>query len=119
VAGNTATISCPYTVQGPVTTITSLKQCLNIGPFTYRFKVPLKKLVGGKKVNRLSRVQVVRFKLDGKPDGSDNKRPFLANIKTAKLRQGKHVLSADIFLRVPNTTKRIHRKQSFSFNTCA
>jgi concanavalin A-like lectin/glucanase superfamily protein len=119
VAGNSTTVSCPYTVLAPVTTITSLHQCLHIGPFRYRFKVPLKKLQGGKKVNRRSRVRVVRFKLDGRADGSDSRRPFVANIKTARLAEGRHVLSADVLLQIPRTGARFHRRQSFSFSTCA
>ncbi|HEY7631735.1 MAG TPA: LamG domain-containing protein, partial [Thermoleophilaceae bacterium] len=52
-AGNVGTASCPYTVaQQTSVAIKSLKRCLPTGPFTYRFKVPLKKLQGGKKVNR-------------------------------------------------------------------
>jgi hypothetical protein len=118
-AGNTASISCPYTVLAPVTTITSLHQCLRVGPFRYRFKVPLKKLQGGKKVNRRSRVRVVTFKLDGKPDGSDRTRPFIAKIATARLSEGRHLLTADVLLQVPHSSTRIRRRQSFSFNTCA
>jgi Concanavalin A-like lectin/glucanases superfamily len=118
-AGNTASVSCPYTVLAPVTTITSLNQCLRLGPFRYRFKVPLKKLQGGKKVNRRSRVKVVTFELDRKPDGSDRTRPFVAKIDTSRLSEGRHVLTADVLLQVPHSSTRIRRRQSFSFNTCA
>jgi hypothetical protein len=120
VAGNRATISCPYSV-APLTSVAvkSLKRCLKTGPFNYRFKVPLKKLVGGKKVNRRSRVTVVKFRIDGKSDGSDRKRPFIANIKTARLSDGKHALTADISLRVPGTKKTFHRRQRFAFSTCS
>jgi hypothetical protein len=119
-AGDTATVSCPYTV-APLTSVAvkSLKRCLKTGPFNYRFKVPLKKLQGGRKVNRRSRVTVVRFKIDGKPDGSDRKRPFVAGINSSKLSEGKHVLTAAITLRVPGTTKTFRRKQKFAFSTCA
>ena len=119
-AGNTATVSCPYTV-APLKSVAvkSLKRCLKTGPFNYRFKVPLKKLQGGRKVNRRSRVTVVRFKIDGKPDGSDRKRPFVASINSSKLRDGRHVLSAAITLRVPGTKKTFRRKQAFAFSTCA
>jgi hypothetical protein len=120
VAGNNASASCPYSVS-PVTTVpvTSLKRCLPSGPFDYRFKVPLKKLVGGKKVNRLSRVRVVKFKIDGRPDGSDRKRPFVASINVSNLADGHHVLSADIRLQVPGTKKTFRRKQKFAFSTCS
>jgi hypothetical protein len=128
-AGNSADISCPYTVepapvqaatvQPAVITITNLNQCLRIGPFTYRFKVPLKKLQGSSKVNRRSRVTIVKFTLDGKRDGSDKKRPFIAKINTSALSDGQHVLTADVLLQVPRTGKRFHRKQRFPFNTCA
>ena len=136
-AGNSAVISCPYTVQPApvqpapvqmvlgatahpeVITITNLSRCLRIGPFTYRFTVPLKKLQGGSKVNRRSRVTIVKFTLDGKRDGSDKKRPFIANINTSALSDGQHVLTADVLLQVPHTGKRFHRKQRFPFNTCA
>jgi len=120
VAGNTGTASCPYSVAALTSvSIKSLKRCLKTGPFNYRFKVPLKKLQGGKKVNRRSRVRVVKFKIDGKPDGSDRKRPFVANINASKLSEGKHVLSADIKLQVPGTKKTFRRKQKFAFSTCA
>jgi hypothetical protein len=119
-AGNTATGSCPYSV-APLTSVAvkSLKRCLKTGPFDYRFKVPLKKLQGGQKVNRRSRVTVVHFKIDGKSDGSDRKRPFVASINSSKLANGRHVLSADILLRVPGTKKSFRRKQNFAFSTCA
>jgi hypothetical protein len=119
-AGNTGTVSCPYNV-GPLTSIPikSLRRCLKTGPFDYRFKVPLKKLVGGKKVKRRSRVTVVKFRIDGRADGSDRKRPFVASIKTATLADGKHVLTADIGLRVPGTKKTFRRKQKFAFSTCS
>ena len=119
-AGNTASASCPYDVS-PLknVAVVSLKRCLPSGPFNYRFKVPLKKLVGGKKVNRRSRVTVVRFKLDGKRDGSDRKRPFVAGINVSKLADGKHVLSADIRLRVPGAKKTFRRRQKFGFSTCS
>jgi hypothetical protein len=119
-AGNTGTVTCPYGV-APLTNVTvkSLKRCLKTGPFNYRFKVPLKKLVGGKKVNRRSRVTVVRFRIDGKADGSDRTRPFVASIKTSGLKDGKHVLRADITLRVPGTKKSFRRRQKFGFSTCS
>jgi concanavalin A-like lectin/glucanase superfamily protein len=51
VAGNKASASCPYDVSRLTSVpVKSLKRCLPSGPFNYRFKVPLKKLVGGKKV---------------------------------------------------------------------
>lgn len=119
-AGNSGSASCPYTV-APLSSVPvkSLKRCLPTGPFNYRFKVPLKKLQGGKKVNRRSRVRVVRFKIDGKADGTDRKRPFIASINASKLAEGKHVLSADIQLQVPGTKKTFRRKQKFAFSTCA
>jgi len=120
VAGNTSSVSCPYEVS-PLKTVAvkSLKRCLPSGPFNYRFKVPLKKLVGGRKVNRRSRVTIVRFKLDGKRDGSDRKRPFIAGINVSRLADGRHVLAADIRLRVPGTKKTFRRKQKFGFSTCS
>jgi hypothetical protein len=119
-AGNVGSASCPYTVARQTSvSIKSLKRCLPTGPFTYRFKVPLKKLQGGKKVNRRSRVRVVKFKIDGKADGSDRKRPFVASINVSKLADGKHVLSADIKLQVPGTKKTFRRKQKFAFSTCS
>jgi hypothetical protein len=119
-AGNKASVSCPYSVS-PLSNVTvkSLKRCLPTGPFNYRFKVPLKKLVGGKKVNRRSRVTTVKFKIDGKADGSDRKRPFVASINVSKLADGAHVLSADIRLRVPGTKKTFRRSQRFAFSTCS
>jgi hypothetical protein len=120
VAGNVGSVSCPYDVaQVTNVPVKSLKRCLPLGPFNYRFKVPLKKLVGSRKVNRRSRVTNVRFKIDGKPDGSDRKRPFIAGIDVSKLSEGKHVLSADIHLRVPGTPKTFRRRQRFAFSTCA
>jgi hypothetical protein len=120
VAGNRASAGCPYDVS-PLSNVSvkSLKRCLPSGPFNYRFKVPLKKLVGGKKVNRRSRVTNVRFRIDGKPDGSDRKRPFIASIDVSRLSNGRHVLSADIRLQVPGTKKTFHRRQKFPFGTCA
>ena len=119
-AGNNGSASCPYDVS-PLKSVTvkSLKRCLPSGPFNYRFKVPLKKLVSGKRVNRRSRVTVVKFKLDGKTDGSDRKRPFIASINVSKLADGRHVLSADIRLRVPGTKKTFRRRQRFGFSTCS
>jgi len=119
-AGNRGSVSCPYDVS-PLSNVTvkSLKRCLPSGPFNYRFKVPLKKLVGGQKVNRRSRVTTVKFKIDGKADGSDRKRPFIASINASKLADGAHVLSADIRLRVPGTKKTFRRKQRFAFSTCS
>jgi hypothetical protein len=119
-AGNRASVSCPYSVS-PLSNVTvkSLKRCLPSGPFNYRFKVPLKKLAGGKKVNRRSRVTTVKFKIDGKADGSDRKRPFVASINVSKLADGAHVLSADIRLRVPGTKKTFRRSQRFAFSTCS
>jgi hypothetical protein len=114
------TVSCPYDVaQVTSVPIKSLKRCLPLGPFNYRFKVPLKKLVGGKKVNRRSRVTNVKFKIDGKSDGSDRKRPFVAGIDVSRLSEGRHVLSADIRLQVPGTHRTFRRKQRFAFSTCA
>jgi hypothetical protein len=119
VAGNKASASCPYDVSRVTSVpVKSLKHCLPSGPFNYRFKVPLKKLVGGKKVNRRSRVTTVKFKIDGKPDGSDRKRPFVAGINVSNLADGAHVLSADIRLRVPGTKKTFRRSQRFAFSTC-
>jgi hypothetical protein len=119
-AGNHASASCPYDVsQVSNVTVKSLKRCLPSGPFNYRFKVPLKKLVGNKKVNRRSRVTTVKFQIDGKADGSDRKRPFVASINVSNLADGTHVLSADIRLRVPGTGKTFRRKQKFGFSTCS
>jgi len=119
VAGNHASASCPYDVsQLSNVAVKSLKRCLPSGPFNYRFKVPLKKLVGTKKVNRRSRVTTVKFQIDGKRDGSDSKRPFVASINVSNLADGKHVLSADIRLRVPGTGKTFRRRQKFAFSTC-
>jgi hypothetical protein len=64
-------------------------------------------------------VTTVRFKIDGKPDGSDRKRPFIASINASKLADGAHVLSAEIRLRVRGTRRTFRRHQRFAFSTCS
>lgn len=92
--------------------------CLRRGAFKHRFKVGLKKRRAGARVNRRSRVRLVTFTLDGKPNGKARRRPFVAVVNGATLTPGPHVLRATVKLRVPNTTKRFTRKLVFRFNGC-
>lgn len=93
--------------------------CLRRGSFTHRFRVALKKRRNGTLVNRRSRVRLVTFTLDGRPNGSARRRPFVAVVNGATLTAGPHVLRATVRLRVPNTTKRFTRRLVFRFNGCA
>jgi hypothetical protein len=94
--------------------------CLRRGGFIHRFRVKLKKRTrGGQLVNRLSRVRIVRFTLDGRPNGRDRRRPFLAVVNGATLTPGAHVLRARIDLRVPNSRRRFRRNITYRFNGCA
>jgi hypothetical protein len=69
-------------------------------------------------VNRRSRVTLVIFTLDGRPNGTDGKRPFVATVFGTKLTPGKHTLTSDVRLQVPKTEKKFRKKFSFTFNTC-
>jgi hypothetical protein len=103
-------------LQGP----SDLQQfgCLRIGNFKHRFPIALKKKTKGVPVNRLSRVTVVIFTLDGKPNGKDSKRPFFAVVNGLKLTPGTHTLKADVRLQVPKTKKKFRKRFSFTFKTC-
>jgi hypothetical protein len=92
--------------------------CVRIGNFQHRFPIALKKKVKGVTVNRLSRVTVVIFKLDSKPNGKDSKRPFFAVVDGTKLTPGSHTLKADVRLQVPTTKKKFRKQFSFTFKTC-
>lgn len=102
--------------------------CLRIGNIVHRFKVKLKKVQGGLLVNRVSRVTIVLFALDRRASGSDRTRPFYALVAGAALRPGKHVLRADVRLKVPKFMQkrfprrfkrtRFRRKLKFPFKTC-
>jgi hypothetical protein len=92
--------------------------CVRIGNFVHRFPVALKKKVKGLPVNRRSRVTLVIFTLDGRPDGTDRKRPFVATVLGTKLTPGKHTLTSDVRLQVPKTKKKFRKKFSFTFSTC-
>ena len=92
--------------------------CLRMGNFQHRFPIALKKRVKGVPVNRLSRVQVVLFTLDGKPNGKDSKRPFFAVVNGLTLTKGTHKLKADVRLQVPKTKKKFRKQFAFTFKTC-
>jgi hypothetical protein len=85
----------------------------------HRFRVKLKKRRGGLLVNRASRVRIVLFSLDRGANGVDRKRPYYALVTGQGLRPGRHVLRADVRLRVPRTGKRFRKNLSFPFTTCA
>lgn len=103
--------------------------CLRIGDFVHRFGVKLKKTRGGLVVNRVSRVTVVVFSLDRGVSGSDRKRPFLAFVSGRALTPGRHVLRANVQLKIPkflqkrfpNRFKRttFRRNLRFPFRTCS
>jgi hypothetical protein len=69
-------------------------------------------------VNRRSRVRLVRFFLDNRPNGNDRRRPFLAIVRGSTLTAGPHILRATISLRVPNSRLRFTRRITYSFNGC-
>jgi hypothetical protein len=92
--------------------------CLRRGGFVHRFRVKLKKRRGGLLVNRSSRVRIVYFALDRGANGTDRKRPYYALVDGQSLRPGRHVLRADVRLRVPRTGQRFRKRLAFSFRTC-
>jgi len=92
--------------------------CVRIGNFLHRFAIALKKKVKGQKVNRLSRVTLVVFTLDGKADGKDTTRPFVAIVDGRTLTPGTHTLKADVRLQVPKTKKKFRKKFGFTFKAC-
>ena len=92
--------------------------CLRRGQYAHRFPVKLKKKVNGIPVNRRSRVRVVIITLDGRPNGKDTKRPFVAVVDGTTLSDGAHVLTADIRLQVPKTNKKFRKRFSFTFSAC-
>ena len=93
--------------------------CLRRGSFRHRFRVALKKRSRDRLVNRRSRVRLVRFTLDGRPNGTDRRRPFLTTVNGATLTPGAHVLRATVHLRVPGTNRRFVRRLAYRFNGCA
>lgn len=93
--------------------------CLRRGTFRHRFRVALKRRSRDRLVNRRSRVRLVRFTLDGRPNGFDRRRPFLTTVNGATLTPGEHVLGATVHLRVPNTNRRFVRRLVYRFNGCA
>ena len=92
--------------------------CLRRGDFVHRFRIKLKKRRGGLVANRLSRVRIVLFSLDGGPNGVDRRRPYYA-LDGQSLRPDRHVLRADVRLRVPRTGRGFRKRLSFRFSTCA
>jgi sugar lactone lactonase YvrE len=103
--------------------------CLRIGNFQHRFGVALKKTRAGLIVNRVSRVKIVQFSLDGGGAGSDNKRPYQIFVSGAVLKPGAHVLRATVRMQVPKSLikrypkrfkkTKFTRKLQFPFKTCA
>ncbi len=103
--------------------------CLRIGNFKHRFGVALKKTRAGLIVNRVSRVKLVKFSLDGGTAGSDNRRPYVIFVSGLVLKPGSHVLRATVSMQVPKSLvkrypKRFRktkftRKLRFPFKTCA
>lgn len=93
--------------------------CLRRGAFRHRFRVALKKRSRDRLVNRRSRVRLVRFTLDGRPNGTDRRRPFLTTVNGSTLTPGAHVLRATVHLRVPGTNRRFVRRLVYRFNGCA
>jgi Tol biopolymer transport system component len=103
----------------PVKTVvlTSLGACVRRGSFSYRFGVTMRRLRGNTVVLRRSRVTIVRFTLDGKPNGSDRRRPFLVTIDGTHLSAGRHLLRADVRLRAHH--RRIYRRVlTLRFSAC-
>ena len=101
---------------------------MRIGSFIHRFGVKLKKNSAGLLVNRVSRVTIVYFGLDRAANGADRKRPYYALVDGRRLRTGRHVLNADIRLKIPDyqvrrfpgrfRTLTYRKKLKFSFKTC-
>jgi len=101
---------------------------VRIGNFVHRFGVKLKKTRAGFFINRVSRVTILYFALDGGANGADRKRPYYADVAGARLSAGTHVLKADVRLKIPAYQQRRfptrfkktrYRKQlKFRFKTC-
>ena len=102
--------------------------CVRIGSFIHRFGVKLKKNSSGLLVNRVSRVTIVYFGLDRAANGADRKRPYYALVDGRRLRTGRHVLNAEVRLKIPDYQVRrfpgrfrkltYSKKLKFSFKTC-
>ena len=92
--------------------------CVRRGDFVHRFRVKLKVRRGGLLVNRRSRVRIVYFSLDRRAGGTDRKRPYYAEVDGRALRPGRHVLRADVRLRVPRSGQRFRKRLAFPFPTC-
>jgi hypothetical protein len=78
----------------------------------------MRRLRGGKVVLRHARVTLVRFRLDGRRNGSDRRRPFVVGIDGARLKAGRHRLVADVSLRLPHGGRGQHRRLVLKFRAC-
>ncbi len=102
--------------------------CVRIGSFIHRFGVKLKKNRAGLLINRVSRVTIVYFALDRGANGADRKRPYFALVDGRTLTTGRHVLKADVRLKIPDYQVRRYpnrfrtlfyrKKLKFNFKTC-
>jgi hypothetical protein len=87
--------------------------CVPRTDFSYRFRVYLRL-----RASRRLRTRIVVFKLDGRRNGSDRRRPFYVFVQGSRLTPGSHVLTANVQLR-HKRTRRIRRLSlKYTFNAC-
>jgi hypothetical protein len=91
---------------------------VKIGAFSYRFKIPMKELRGGKVVMRKALVQQTTVFLDGKKIGTRKRPPFSVAIDGSKLTVGKHKLVMKAVLKRPFRAKLYKRTYTKTFNAC-
>jgi hypothetical protein len=87
--------------------------CVARGDFRYRFRVILR----GRARKRF-RTRIVTFKLDGRRNGHDRRRPFYVFVEGSRLTPGSHVLTANVLLRNKRNRRPRRLSLKYTFNAC-